>query len=97
MSVTYILHVKLDTKWALTNIKCHETVPGIGITKLKHCEQKTVTVVLACGFVMPVHLAIKIFCLHLSSAIRNIATNVASMFTRTCRLFSIVVTSSRLS
>ena len=30
-------------------------------------------------------------------AIRNIATNIASMFTRTCRLFSIVVTSSRLS
>ena len=28
--------------------------------------------------------------------IRNIATNVASMFTRTCRLFSIVVKSSRL-
>ena len=27
--------------------------------------------------------------------IRNIATNVASMFTRTCRLFSIVVTSSK--
>ena len=27
----------------------------------------------------------------------NIATNGASMFTRTCRLFSIVVTSSRLS
>ena len=28
-------------------------------------------------------------------SIRNIATNVASMFTRTCRLFSIVVTSSK--
>ena len=27
--------------------------------------------------------------------IRNIATNVASIFTRTCRLFSIVVTSSK--
>ena len=32
---------------------------------------------------------------NLVSTIRNIATNVASMLTRTCRLFSIVVTSSK--
>ena len=32
---------------------------------------------------------------HLGFPIRNIATNVASMFTRTCQLFSIVVTSSK--
>ena len=30
-----------------------------------------------------------------SCLIRNIATNVTTMFTRTCRLFSIVVTSSK--
>ena len=33
--------------------------------------------------------------LKISAIIRNIATNVASMFTRTCRLLSIVVTSSK--
>ena len=32
---------------------------------------------------------------NLENIIRNIATNVASKFTRTCRLFSIVVTSSK--
>ena len=31
----------------------------------------------------------------IDGAIRNIATNVASMFTSTCRLFSIVVTSPK--
>ena len=31
----------------------------------------------------------------INGAIRNIANNVASMFTRTCRLFSIVVTSPK--
>ena len=31
----------------------------------------------------------------IDGAIRNITTNVASMFTRTCRLFSIVVTSPK--
>ena len=35
------------------------------------------------------------FSFNIVNFIWNIATNVASMFTRTCRLFSIVATSSK--